>query len=231
VGKQPCDKNNDERFDVLKDKIRKRLLKYTRKAFRMLPQMDKPRILDIGCGSGIPTLELAKLSRGEVIGIDIDQPALEKFVRNIAEAGLNKRVQASNYSLLDMDFLDESFDIIWSEGSIYVIGFERGLQEWKRFLRPGGFMVIHDEQGNVKEKLERISSCGYELLGYFLLSQDTWRAEYFIPLEKLVNEYQTKLIDDPKSSEKLHQAQEELEIFRKNSERNSSVYFIIKRQL
>lgn len=46
----------DELFQVQKDKIRKRLLKYTRKAFRMLPQMEKPRILDIGCGSGIPTI-------------------------------------------------------------------------------------------------------------------------------------------------------------------------------
>ena len=43
----------------------------------MLPELAKPRILDMGCGSGIPTLELARLSRGEAIGIDIDQPALD----------------------------------------------------------------------------------------------------------------------------------------------------------
>ena len=54
----------NERFLMLKDKIRKRLLKYTRKAFHILPQMNKPRILDVGCGSGIPTLELARLSQG-----------------------------------------------------------------------------------------------------------------------------------------------------------------------
>ena len=218
----------DERFQMQRDKIRKRLLKYSRKAFRMLPQMDRPRILDIGCGSGIPSLELARLSRGNVIGIDIDQPALDKFNRRIEEAGLAERVQIINCSMFDMDFPDESFDIIWSEGSIYAIGVERGLREWKRFLTPSGFLVVHDEQGNVKEKLEQISSCGYELLGYFILSQDTWRTEYFIPLEKLVNEFQTKLTDDPKSSEELDQAQEELEMFRKNPERNSSVYFIMK---
>lgn len=231
MGKQPGAKNNDDRFAVLKDEIRKRLLKYTRKAFRMLPQMDKPRILDIGCGSGIPTLELARLSRGEVIGIDIDQLALDKFARKIAELWLSDLVQALYCSMFDMDFPSESFDIIWSEGSIYAIGFERGLQEWNRFLRPGGFMVIHDEQGNVREKLDQISICGYNLLGYFLLSQDTWRREYFDPLEKLVNEFQPKLIDDPKSSDELIQAQEELEMFRKNPERNSSAYFIMKRQL
>ncbi len=61
----------DERFRVQKDKVRKRLLKYTRKAFRMLPQMDKPRILDVGCSPGASTLDLARLSRGEIIGLDI----------------------------------------------------------------------------------------------------------------------------------------------------------------
>ena len=171
-----------------KDKIRKRLLKYTRKAFRMLPQMDRLRILDIGCGSGIPTLELARLSQGEVVAIDIDQPALDEFNRKIKEAGLTDRVQAVNCSMFDMDFPEGSFDIIWSEGSIYAIGFERGLREWKRFIKPAGFMVVHDEQGNVKGKLEQISNCDYELLGYFLLGKETWLIEYFVPLEKWIAE-------------------------------------------
>jgi len=221
----------EEQFQIQKYQLRKHLLKYTRKAFRMLPEMDKPRILDVGCGSGIPTLELARLGQGEVIGIDIDQPAIDIFTRKVKEAGLTKRVQALHYSMFGMDFPDNSFDILWSEGSIYAIGFEKGLKEWKRFLTPDGFMVVHDEQGNVREKLEQISICGYELLGYFLLSQDTWRTEYFAPLEKLVNEFQIKLTDNPKTSAELRQAQEELDMFRKTPERNSSVYFIMKRQL
>ena len=220
----------DERFQVRKDKIRKRLLKYTRKAFRMLPQMDKPRILDIGCGSGVPALELVRLSRGEVMGIDIDQPALDKFTRKIKEAGLTDRVQAVNCSIFDMDFADESFDIIWSEGSIYAIGFERGLREWRRFLKRDGYMAVHDEQGDVREKLERISGCGYELLGYFMLSKETWWTEYFAPLEKLVAESRARCTDAPEVLEELHQAQWELDMFKENPERNSSVYFVMKRK-
>ncbi|MFC1861706.1 class I SAM-dependent methyltransferase [Chloroflexota bacterium] len=212
-----------------KDLVRKRLLKYTRRVFRMLSQMDKPRILDIGCGSGVPTLELARLSQGEVIGIDIDQPGLDKFTKKIEGAGLAERVKAINCSMFDMDFPDESFDIIWSEGSIYVIGFERGLLEWRRFLKPGGFMVIHDERGNVEEKLEEIYNCGYELLGYFILSKETWWTEYFAPLEKLTNETRTKHPYSQNVLEELHQAQEELDMFKKNPERNTSVYFAMKR--
>ncbi len=220
---------NDERFDMLTDRIRKRLLKYTRKAFRMLPQMDKPRILDIGCGSGVSTLELARLSHGEVIGIDIDQTALDKFARNIEEAGLTARVQAINCSMFDMDFADESFDIILSEGSIYATGFEKGLREWRRLLKPGGFIVVHDEQGNVKEKLEQIHNCGYDLLGYFILSKETWWTEYFAPLEKLIKETGTRDTDDPTILAELQQARWELDMFRKNPERNSSVCFVMKK--
>ncbi|MFC2020828.1 class I SAM-dependent methyltransferase [Chloroflexota bacterium] len=212
-----------------KDLARKRLLKYTRKAFGMLPELDRPRILDIGCGSGISTLELARLSQGEIVAIDIDQPALDKFNIRIRQAGLTERVKAVNCSMFDMDFPNESFDIIWSEGSIYAIGFERGLREWKRFLKPAGFIMVHDEQGNVKEKLEQISNCGYELLGYFILSTETWWTEYFAPLEKWIAEYGIRYADNPKILEEIHQAQEELDMFKKNPERNSSVCCVIKR--
>ena len=215
---------------MLRDRVRKRLLKYTRKAFRMLPQMDKPLILDIGCGSGVSTLELVSLSQGKVIGIDIDQPALDKFTRKIKEAGLTDQIQAISCSMFDMDFPDESFDVVWAEGSIYAIGFERGLREWKRLVKAGGFMVVHDERGNVREKLEQISSCGYELLGYFTLSKETWWTEYFAPLEKLVNETRTKHRYDPSVLEEIQQAQAELDMYKKYPERNSSVCFVMKKK-
>jgi ubiquinone/menaquinone biosynthesis C-methylase UbiE len=219
----------DEQYRLGKDKIRKHLLKYMRKAFRMLPQMDRPRILDIGCGSGVPTMELARISQGKIMGIDIDQPALDKFTRRIKEAGLTGRIQAISCSMFDMDFPDASFDIIWSEGSIYAIGFKRGLREWNRLLKLGGYLVVHDEQGNVEEKLEKISNCGYELLGYFILSVDTWWSEYFAPLEKWIAESGIKSTDDPKILEELHLAQVELDMFKEHPERNSSVYFVMKK--
>jgi len=222
--------SGEERFLIKKDLVRKRLAKYTRKAFRMLPEMDKPRILDIGCGSGVGTMELARLSNGEIIGLDIDQSVLDRLTRKIEKAGLSDRVKTLNCSILDMEFPDESFDIIWSEGSIFVVGFERGLQEWRRFLRPGGFMVVHDEKGNVKEKLKQICVCGYELLGYFILDIDTWWNEYFVPLEKLVNKTRIKYAEGWEAPKALQQAQREIDMFRRNPERNTSVCFVMKRK-
>jgi len=217
------------RFQSQKERIRKRLLKYARKAFRMLPKLDNPRILDVGCGSGVPTMELARLSNGEIIGLDIDQPALDILTRKIKKAGLTDRVQAINRSIFDMEFPEKSFDIIWSEGSIYVVGFEKGLQEWRRFLKLNGYMVVHDEKGNIDEKLRQTSSCGYELLGHFILNEDIWRDEYFAPLERLVIETRIGYADDPKVLEAVESSQREIDAFKKNPELNNSVFFIMKR--
>jgi ubiquinone/menaquinone biosynthesis C-methylase UbiE len=216
-------------FQKQKELIRKRLLKYTRKAFRMLPKLDNPRILDVGCGSGVPTMELARLSNGEITGLDVDQAALDILTEKLLRAGLSDRVKVMDRSILNMEFEKESFDIIWSEGSIYVVGFKKGLQEWRRFLKPNGYMVIHDAQGNIDEKLKQIADCGYELLGHFLLNKDVWRAEYFAPLEELVIETRAGYADDPKVLELIHEAEQEIDMFRRNPERNSSVCFIMKR--
>jgi len=212
-----------------KDRIRKRLLKYTRKAFRMLPEIDKPGILDTGCGSGVPTMELARLSSGEITGVDIDQGLLDILVAKAKKAGVSDRVKAIKCSTLDMRFPDESFDIIWAEGSIHAIGFPRGLREWRRFLKPNGCIAVHDEKGDTEEKLEQISRCGYELLGYFTLSEDTWWTEYFAPLENLIGETQIKYAADSKVLQALHDSQREIDIFKKNPQLNSSVFFAMKK--
>ena len=71
---------------------------YTRRAFEMLPKLERPRILDIGCGRGEPTIELAKLSGGTVTGLDIDQSALDELDRRAEEEGLSDRISTVNRS-------------------------------------------------------------------------------------------------------------------------------------
>jgi len=196
----------------------------------MLPPMIKPRIIDIGCGSGVPTLELARLSGGEITCIDIDQKILEVLRGKIEKSGLSGRVKVLSRSLFDVGFPDESFDIVWAEGSINVIGFQKGLQEWKRLLKPGGFMVVHDESRDVGKKLKQISSCGYELLGYFEVDTVAWRTEYFLPLEKLVEQAQVKYQDTPVISEAIQDARHDIDMFKKHPERNSSACFVMQKR-
>jgi ubiquinone/menaquinone biosynthesis C-methylase UbiE len=173
-------------------------------------------------------MELARLSNGQIIGLDINQSLLNKLARKIEEAGLSDRVKTLNCSMFELDFPDESFDIIWAEGSISTIGFKRGLKEWRRFLKPNGFLVVHDEIKNITEKLEQIPSCGYDLLGHFTLSEDIWWTEYYGPLEKRINEIRIKYIDEPKALLELDKEQREIDMFKENRRRYGSVFFVMQ---
>jgi len=218
-----------EELQEYKDALRENLLKFTRKAFKMLPKMERPRILDIGCGSGIPTLELARISGGQAIAIDTDAVQLARLEKKIKNAGLSHRVKLINGSMLDLDLPEGSFDIIWAEGSIAVIGFDKGIMEWRRFLKGDGYLVIHDDLSGLKEKMEQIPKCGYELIGHFIIGEDRWWNEYYAPLDKKLNEIRSKHANDKRIDEVLSSDQQEVNSFRKESERYRSVFFVLKK--
>jgi cyclopropane fatty-acyl-phospholipid synthase-like methyltransferase len=98
------------------EELRAGFLKYTCEAYTLLPAMDHPRVLDIGCGSGAATMEIVRLGGGEVVGIDTDASALSELRRRLEAHGIGDRVEAMNISLFDVDFPDESFDLLWEEG-------------------------------------------------------------------------------------------------------------------
>lgn len=51
-------------------------------------------------------MELSRLSQGEVIGLDVNQPHLDEFAKKIKQAGLSDRVKVVNCSMLEMDLPD-----------------------------------------------------------------------------------------------------------------------------
>jgi ubiquinone/menaquinone biosynthesis C-methylase UbiE len=213
--------------ELNKDRLRERFAKYTRKAFQMLPELDKPTILDIGCGSGVPTLELARLSNGLVIGLDIIESLLDELTRKIEAAGLSNHVKTVKSSLFEMDFPVENFDIVWAEGSIYVIGFEQGLKAWRRLIKPTGFLVLHDEIGDLQEKLMQIPRCGYELVGHFVVSEDEWWRKYYEPLEKRIKDLRVKYGDDEEALKVLEKEQREVKMFKRSP--RGSVFFVLRK--
>jgi ubiquinone/menaquinone biosynthesis C-methylase UbiE len=198
--------------EIDRDSLRERLLKYTRKAFKLLPRLDKPRILDAGCGSGLPTIELAKLSNGRVVGIDIDQSLLTELDRRIGRENLSDRVETRKCSMLELDFPDEAFDIVWFEGATRLIGFEKALKEWRRLLKPNGFLVIHDEIKTVSNRREEISSLGYKVVNQFFLPEDAWWIEYYRPLENRIKGPRKKYGNNREILRSLRKVQDEIDM-------------------
>jgi ubiquinone/menaquinone biosynthesis C-methylase UbiE len=221
--------SNLNSYRIEKDHIRENLNKYTRKAFKLLPKYKNPYILDVGCGTGVPTIELATISDGHIIGIDIDVTSLNLLRRKIKEMGLNNRVGVIKDSILTMDFPGESFDIIWSEGSIFVIGFENGIKKWRRFLKPNGFLVIHDENKDKTKKLGLITKYGYILIAQFEISENLWWQEYLTPLEQLIKEFQNKYPSDSELIKELNKDKIEIDKCKSNSIVTSSFFVIMQK--
>ena len=202
---------NLDLYRIEKDHIRENLNKYTNKAYKSLPEIENPRILDIGCGTGVPTVELAKISGGDVTGLDDNENSLNMLKTKIKALGLNKQVRVINDSIFTMDFPEESFDIIWAEGSVFVMGFENSIKNWHRFLKSEGFLVIHDDNKAKDKKLELIKKHGYRLIDEFELSHQVWWDEYYKPLKLLIKKFQDKDPDDEKLINELNKDQMEID--------------------
>ena len=125
----------------------------TRKAYGMISDMPpEPRILDIGCGPGVQTLELARLSSGVIVALDLMPQMIERVKKAAAEQSMADRIETLQMDMNKMDFDNESFDLIWSEGAIYLMGFKNGLEKIRRFLRPGGYIAIISKRRSASEK-------------------------------------------------------------------------------
>jgi ubiquinone/menaquinone biosynthesis C-methylase UbiE len=212
-----------------RDKLRDNLLKYTRKTFKLIPEIQNPQVLDVGCGSGIPTIELAKISNGHVTGIDIDEKLLDILRRRIKEKGLNDKVSVLNKSINMMDFKKESFDIIWSEGAVFVIGFENSIKNWRKFLKPNGFLVLHDDIKDKSKKLGSIEKYGYQLIAEYELSFEIWWNEYYSKLEKFVEKYKEKYPEDSQLKKEIESDQNQVKMCKSIPEVVRSFYAIIKK--
>ncbi|MHA1136663.1 MAG: SAM-dependent methyltransferase [Candidatus Thorarchaeota archaeon] len=203
----------------IRDSLRINLLEFTRTAFNMIPIKDNPSILDIGCGSGLQSIELAKMSNGHITAIDIDVPALMLLQRRIKEQGLSHRFSIKQVSMKDLHLLGDTFDIIWSEGSIYAVGFEKGIRDWKQILTKDGFLVVHDENDRVEAKLQIIKKYGYKILGQIEVPHEEWEERYYKPLLSTLS---TKKL--PESD--FRNLRKEIDTFKRT--KMGSIFFILQ---
>jgi len=226
-------------------------LDYTRRAFQMLPELEGPNILDIGCGDGEPTLELARLSDGTVTGIDVEQGQLDKLMRKARERGLQDRVKAMKMDMQNLIFPKEHFDVIWIEGAIWVIGFKKGLIEWKGFIKPRGFLVVHemcwlkpDPPAEIRshwhglfpgitttdKMIDIIQEYGYVVLGHFKLPDDFWWEGYYEALQNKIVELRERYRGDAQAQNILDSEQSQVDIYRRNMRYYGSAFFVMQKK-
>ena len=118
----------------------------TREALSRLPRLpENPRILDMGCGAGAQSLVLAKDLGVPITALDIYQPFLDQLKQSADEAGLGRLITTRQGDMAEpKDIPPQSLDLIWCEGSIFIVGFALGLELWHSLLKSRGLMAVSE---------------------------------------------------------------------------------------
>ncbi len=134
---------NWSRFDELADRYDKYFLT-TRNPARRLVELASPKeggqVLEIGCGTGFATFQLADrvTVSGEILAIDIS----EKMMNVGREKARAMGVSNVHFRAMDgaqLDLADSSFDLVISVHALF--GFDnipKAIGEWRRVLRDDG---------------------------------------------------------------------------------------------
>ncbi len=215
----------DNEYYKIKDKCRKGLLKYLAKAFSLIPVSHNLEILDIGCGTGVPSIWLAKNLNATITAIDTDKNALDWLQKKTMEENLGNRMTISNISFFDLELKDYCFDIILAEGFLNAVGFEQGFYRLSVMLRQGGHLVIHDEYKDHKKKCDFIDKNGCQLIDTIFLDESVWWNDYYKQLETEINSMKTrKTIDFFKTDLK------EIEFYKKDPSSFKSIYYLARKK-
>lgn len=175
----------------------------TIKALSFIDNLDeKSNILDLGCGTGAQTIVLAQNTPGNITGIDLCPAFIEKLNENVQKLNLQSRVKGVIGSMDKIDFQINELDLIWSEGAIYNIGFEEGMNYWNKFLKKGGYVAVteatwftdkrpkeifdfwnnaYSQIDTIPNKIAQMQKAGYVVVASFILPDTCWIDNFFIP--------------------------------------------------
>jgi ubiquinone/menaquinone biosynthesis C-methylase UbiE len=222
----------------------------TKKAYEMIKGLpSKPRILDIGCGPGMQTLELARLSKGNIIALDNHQPFLDKVDQDAKKLGLEQHIETLNQDMNRMSFPTDSFDLVWAEGALYQMEFENGLKKCREFLKKNGHIAVtelvwlkddppaeakewakeYEAMKNIPDNLLLFKKNGYKMVGHFTLPVSSWINDYYDPMQERINELRPKYKGNQVAEEVLDSAQREIDGFKKCSDYVGYEFFIARK--
>ena len=211
---------------------------------------DKSCIADLGCGTGGQTMVLAQQVPGQIKGIDLFPDFINLFNRNAAQLNFQDRVRGIVGSMDNLPFQEEELDLIWSEGAIYNIGFERGLNEWRKFLKPGGYVAVSEaswfsdtrpaeindfwveaypEIDTIPSKVAVMHKAGYVPVASFVLPENCWTEHFFAPQIEAQEIFLKKYAGNETAEKLIEYARHEARLYDKYKAWYGYVFFIGKK--
>lgn len=118
---------------------------WRRRALKCIIEERRQEILDIACGTGDFSIEMARHAApgSEVIGLDLSEGMLKVMAEKVAKEGLSEIIRQEQGNAETMRFEDNSFDRVTIAFGIRNFEHrETALREILRVLKPGGRLVI-----------------------------------------------------------------------------------------
>jgi len=211
---------------------------------------NESKIADIGCGTGGQTMVLAKHTSGHITGIDLFADFIDILNVNSQKLNLQNRVDGVVGSMDNLSFQNEELDLIWSEGAIYNVGFECGLNEWRKFLKTGGYIAVSEaswfteerpveidrfwkdaypEIGIISDKVNQMQKAGYIPIATFVLPENCWTEHFYAPQASAQENFLKKYAGNKAAEELVKNLRHEAELYYKYKEFYGYVFYIGKK--
>lgn len=208
------------------------------------------QIVDVGCGTGGQTMALAENTLGHITGIDLFPTFIDLFNNNARKLNVENRVRGIVGSMEELSFQREELDLIWSEGAIYNIGFERGINEWHKFIKQGGYLAVSEaswfteerpaeiesfwqnaypEIDTISNKVSQMQNAGYIPIATFVLPEDCWIEHFYEPQVSAQKHFMRKYAGNKTAEKFIENQRYEAQLYEKYKEFYGYVFYIGKK--
>ncbi len=209
------------------------------------------KIADIGCGTGASAILLAKELNAQITAVDFLPEFLDELQARARAHGVANRITPLNCSMDSLPFSTEEFDVIWSEGAIYNMGFEAGISAWSRFLKPGGKLIVSEitwlaannrppeveahwgrEYAEIdvpSAKIEILERQGFSPKAYFALPEHCWIENYYRPMQTRFDAFLERHGGSEPAKAVVEAEKQEIALYEKYSEYFSYGVYVAKK--
>jgi SAM-dependent methyltransferase len=223
----------------------------TLKALSFISNLNtQSKIADIGCGTGGQTIVLAQNVPGNIIAIDLFPGFIENLNSNTSRLNLQDRVKGVIGSMDKLDFKLSELDLIWCEGAIYNIGFEKGMNYFIKYLKKDGYIAVSEaswftderpkeiadfwndaypEIDTIPNNIAKMQKAGFSVITSFMLPESCWIDNFFLAERKAAEIFLSKYKGNKSAEEFVEYEWRGAELYKKYKKYYGYVFYIGKK--
>ncbi len=222
----------------------------TRRALAACDLPEAPRVADLASGTGASALILAEDLEAEVVALDMDDGFLKSLRDRAERREIDEWIITQKGDIASLSLPEEAFDLVWCEGGIYLVGWERALAHWGDLLKEDGHLVVSDcvwtvpaadraplatsfweteypEMTTKERRVAQAEAAGFEVLTTFDIGDEGWE-RYYAPLRQRL-----ALVQNATPSEEMQAlakgVEREIAVWEAHKDAFAYVFFVLAR--